>query len=338
MRRLDQYSAVSTALAPLSDRQLSELLDNAKPLGSGIGGTSVLLDVEGTPVFVKRVPLTETEKLDAYSTANLFELPTFCQYGIGSPGFGAWRELAVHTMTTNWVLDGQNESFPLMYHHRILPQAVQQLPEELRDIDKAVEYWEGSTAVRVRIEALAQAKSSVVLFLEYVPHTLHDWLTAELAKGSESTCAFVERALEEGVDFMNSHGLLHFDAHFQNILTDGDRLYFADFGLAMSDRFDYSAAESAFYQEHRSYDRCYTATQLVLWLVTALYNFDQPARDTFIRACAEGKEPTGIPKSAAAIITRHAPLAVVMSQFFAQLQRESRRTPYPDVRPYVDML
>jgi hypothetical protein len=177
--RTSTYSAVSTALALLSDRQLGELVDNAKPLGSGIGGTSVLLDIEGTPVFVKRVPLTDAEKLDAHSTANLFGLPTFCQYGIGGPGFGVWRELAVHTMTTGWVLDGQNESFPLMYHHRILPQSAQPLPAELRDIDKAVEYWEGSSAVRA--------------------------------------CAFVERALEDGVAFMNSHGLLHFDAHFQSV-------------------------------------------------------------------------------------------------------------------------
>jgi len=329
MCRLNTYSAVSTALALLSDRQLGELVDNAKPLGSGIGGRSVLLDIDGTPVFVKRVPLTDIEKLDAHSTANLFDLPTFCQYGIGSPGFGVWRELAVHIMTTNWVLDGQNESFPLMYHYRVLPQAAQPLPEELRDIGKAVEYWAGSPAVRTRIEALEQAKSSVVLFLEYVPQTLHDWLTAELGKGSESAYAFVERALEDGVAFMNSHGLLHFDAHFQNILTDGERLYFADFGLAMSDRFDCSAAESAFHQEHLSYDRCYTATHLVLWLVTALYGHEKPERDAFIRECAEGKELTDIPKSAAAIITRNAPLAVVMSKFFGKLQRESRLTPYP---------
>jgi hypothetical protein len=338
MRRLDQYSTVSTALALLSDRQLGELLDNAEPLGSGIGGTSVLLDVEGTPVFVKRVPLTDTERLGARSTANLFDLPTFCQYGIGSPGFGVWRELAVHTMTTNWVLDGQNESFPLMYHHRILTRHAQPLPEELRDVDKAVEYWEGSTAVRTRIEALARAKSSVVLFLEYVPRTLHDWFTAELDKGDEAACVFVERALEDGVAFMNSRGLLHFDAHFQNILTDGERLYFTDFGLAMSDRFDHSAAETAFYREHLSYDRCYTATQLVLWLVTALYGYEKPERDAFIRECAGGKEPVGIPKAAAAIITRHAPRAVVMSQFFVQLQQESRHTPYPLKPPRdVDM-
>ena len=50
----------------------------------------------------------------------------------------------------------------------------------------------------------------------------------------------VEKELEAGTSFMNARGLLHFDAHFQNILTDGERLYFADYGLAISSRFDLS--------------------------------------------------------------------------------------------------
>ena len=33
---------------------------------------------------------------------------------------------------------------------------------------------------------------------------------------------------------MNTHGLVHFDAHFGNVLTDGRRLFVADFGLATS--------------------------------------------------------------------------------------------------------
>ncbi|MFE3886181.1 hypothetical protein ACFXPQ_25275 [Streptomyces lydicus] len=107
--RLTAHGAVSASLALRSDRALCELVDTAVPLGSGIGGTSALLEVAGTPVFVKRVPLTDPERHHEHirSTANLFELPVFCQYGIGTigaPGFGAWRELAVHTMTTNWVV------------------------------------------------------------------------------------------------------------------------------------------------------------------------------------------------------------------------------------------
>lgn len=81
------------------------------------------------------------------STANLFGLPTFCQYGVGGPGFGAWRELAANTMATNWVLARQTEAFPLMYHWRVLPGAAP-LADEHTDIEKAVAYWGGTAAPR----------------------------------------------------------------------------------------------------------------------------------------------------------------------------------------------
>ena len=60
----------------------------------------------------------------------------------------------------------------------------------------------------------------------------------------------VERKLDAGTAFMNARGLLHFDAHFDNILTDGQRLYFADYGLALSSRFDLSEDEATFFDRH----------------------------------------------------------------------------------------
>ncbi|MFF1798947.1 protein kinase family protein, partial [Kitasatospora sp. NPDC058263] len=317
-----------------SDRELQALLAEAAPLGAGIGGTSALLEVDGTPVFVKRVPLTDPERQpgNARSTANLFGLPGFCQYGIGGPGFGAWRELAVHTMTTNWVLTADHEGFPLMHHWRVLPHAGQVLPEELADVERAVAYWGGGPEVRGRIEALRDASASIALFLEYIPQNLHDWLGARVGAGDEATgraCAMVASRLDAGISFMNSRGLLHFDAHFQNILTDGRRLFFADYGLATSSRFDLSEDEADFFAAHRSYDRCYATTHLVLWLITALYGYERDERDAFVRACARGERPPGVPPEVAAILTRHAPLAAVMTDFYRRLQRESRRTPYP---------
>src|SRR3984957_2188869 len=118
--RLARYSEVSSSLALLSDGKLGRLVDDAGSTGSGIGGTSAVTDVAGVPVFVKRVPLTDTERQPSsvMSTANLFGLPVFCQYGVGSPGFGAWRELAANVMTTGWVLARRTEDFPLLYHWR----------------------------------------------------------------------------------------------------------------------------------------------------------------------------------------------------------------------------
>lgn len=123
--RLAGYGAVATELSLLSDHRLKELVASAVPLGSGIGGRSAELEIAGRRVFVKRVPLTDIELRPEHvrSTANVFGLPTFYQYGAGSAGFGAWRELAAHTLTTHWVLGGAYAGFPLMYHWRVLPDS-----------------------------------------------------------------------------------------------------------------------------------------------------------------------------------------------------------------------
>lgn len=338
--RLATHGAVSTTLALHSDHGLRELVDAAAPIGSGIGGKSALLQIAGVPVFVKRVALTDLERRPEHlrSTANLFDVPLFYHYGvglIGGAGFGAWRELAVHTMTTNWVLAGESESFPLMYHWRVLPDT-SPLPTELADIDRAVAYWDGRPQVRQRIEALRDSSASIALFLEYIPHTLHDWLNAQIEAGEEATdlaCAMVERELAAGVAFMNSQRLLHLDAHFQNILTDGRRLYVADYGLALSSRFELAPREAAFFDQNQTYDRGFTATYLVNWLLTALYGLrreDRETRAAMVRAIAEGTPPEDVPAGAAAVLIRHAPVAAAMSAFMRAFQQESRSTPYPD--------
>lgn len=339
MSRLHAHGVVSTSLALHSDGALGELVAAAPPIGAGIGGKSVLLEVAGIPVFVKRVPLTDLERRPEHvrSTANLFDLPLFCQYGvglIGGPGFGAWREPAVHTMTTNWVLAGEYDGFPLMYHWRVLPDTTP-LPEELADIDRAVAYWDGRPQVRHRIEAIRDSSASIALFLEYIPQTLHEWLTDRIEAGGEATdraCAMVERELAAGTEFMNSRGLLHLDAHFGNILTDGHRLYFGDYGLALCSGFDLSPAEVAFFGRNQGYDRGYVATYLVNWLVTALYGLRGKERMSMVRAIAAGKPPEGISVAAAAVLTRHAPIAAAMSAFMHEFQHTSRGTPFPDER------
>jgi hypothetical protein len=331
--RLTAYSAVSTSLALLSDRALAQVLEAATPIGSGIGGKSAVLEIAGTPVFVKRVPLTDLERRpeNFRSTANLFELPLSCHYGIGGPGFGAWRELAVQVMTTGWVLAGDYEGFPLMYHWRVVPDSTP-LPAELSDVDGVVDYWGGGSQVRRRIEELRDSSASIALFLEYLPQNVFQWLGEQIdARGeaADRALAMVERELEAGLSFMNARGLLHFDAHFQNILTDGRRLYFADYGLAISSRFEMSKDESAFFERHQNYDRSYKAMYMSQWLVTAIFGSGREDREARLRAYARGEFPTGAPEPAAAILARDAPVAVVMTDFFRTLQRESRQARYP---------
>lgn len=335
--RLTAHGTVSTALSLCSDHGLRELVDAAAPAGSGIGGRTGLLEVEGTPVFVKQVRLTDLERRpeNVRSTANLFGLPDRCHYGvgaIGSPGFGAWRELAVHTMTTGWVLVGEHEGFPLTYHWRVLPDRGAPLPAELADVERAVAAWGGGSAVRQRIEALRQSSASLVLFLEHVPWNLHDWLGDQVAAGGEAAeraCAMVDDELRAGIAFMNARGLLHLDAHVENVLTDGRRLYVADYGLAVSSRFELDPGEAAFVAEHRDYDLAYAASSLVSWLAVALYGYGPEERRSFVAACARGTVPEDAPEAVAKLFLRHGPAAAVMGDFARRFRQERTGASYP---------
>ena len=329
------HTDLATSLGLLSDHELADLVAKGTPAGAGIGGRSALFEVEGRQVFVKRVPLTDVERLpeNTGSTANVFELPAFCHYGVadlGSPGFGAWRELAAHTMTTNWALAERFPGFPLMHHWRVLPDEGQPLPEELADVERVVAHWGGAPQVRERVEALRTASASLTLFLEHFPHTLHDWLDTQLRTGDpDRTCTRVEEWLGQLSSFLRERQLLHCDAHFQNVLTDGEEFCLADYGLALSPRFRLTRQEQSFYDRHRDYDLVYTRAHLVNWLVTALYGYDRQEREAFVRACAIGARADGMPQAAAAIIARDAPLTAVLNRFFARLRQESRQTPYP---------
>jgi hypothetical protein len=335
--RLDRYATVAGSLARLSDRELGALVEGATLIGSGIGGTSLLLPVGETPAFVKCVPLTDLERRpgNMMSTANLFDLPVGCQYGVGSPSFGVWRELAANVTTSNWVLGRRSESFPLLYHWRVMdrPASAAPLSAELADIEGAVRYWHGSDAVRRRIEAIGQSSSVVALFLEYLPVALSDWLATQVGRRDDAAAAaisLVEGGLRRDIAFMNAAGLYHFDAHFGNIRTDGQRLYFVDLGLATSRDFELSPAESSFLTTNSSHDACHTLTRLVDWLVTELAGAPYPVeRDEYIRAIAEGYLPEDLLPAAAAIIGRYAPIAMVINEFYRRLHLEDRTTPYP---------
>lgn len=313
--RIDRHRRASRALARLDDDSVRDLVAGGRRLGSGIGGTTVRLDVDGVPVFVKRIPLTDLEREpgNAGSTANLFGLPMYFHYGIGSPGFGAWREIAAHDLTTGWVLSGEADCFPLTYHWRVLPAEAAELPPELRDVDAAVRYWDDSPAVRTRIRELAYASAQVVVFCEYLPYTLADWLSRQPAAGPAelgTACGLVERELHRAADLMAAQRFLHLDAHFENVLTDGERVYLADLGLAVATEFDLAGDEREFLDRHRGYDRSYLAAQLDGWIRSAV------------------EEPTTVPE-ATRILDRYEPVVATVRPFYRSLQTESRTTPYP---------
>jgi len=259
----------------------------------------------------------------------------YYQYGIGSAGFGVWRELAIHTMTTNWVLAGECQSFPLMYHWRLLPRPTleTQTPEQLAELERDVEWWGGSSIVRARLLENLKASADIVVFLEYFPENLHKWLRKQILVGgdiAELACEMVESNLKAITSFINSRGLLHFDAHFNNILTDGYNLYFSDFGLALCTQFELSEEESDFFKKNHNYDQCYTMAYFVEWLLTELFGAENWAIGNYNAMLHEYAAGEGRPLLPAieVIIMRYAPIAVVMNEFFLKLKL-SKTTSYP---------
>jgi hypothetical protein len=306
--RLARYRTVADALAVRSDRQLGALLDATPVIRSGIGGTARILDVDGVPVFAKRIPLTDVERAHPHSTANLFGLAPHWQYGINSPGFGTWRELAANVITADQVLTGGCDAFPLMYHWRVLPGTQPAPTDPIHP------------QLRPRLDAITAATAGVVLFLEHVPQTLRAYLDAP----GPHVADWLERRLFTDIPAMNAAGLLHFDAHAGNILTDGERLYIADLGLATTPRFDLDAAEAAFVAAHRDHDLGYAAMVLVNWLVSTADGLtDATARHARIDAYAAGAPCDS------AIIRRHAPTAALMNAFYRRLHAGDLTAPYP---------
>jgi hypothetical protein len=323
---------MSALLAGRDDGELTTLLRSAPTSTVGVGGGASVLDVDGVPVFAKRIPITDRELAHPHSTANLFDLPTYCQYGmygLAGPGFGAWRELAANMMVTEGVLAGEAEAFALLHHWRVLPGRAPVAAEQL-DIDAVVAQFGGVPAVRIRFEELAAATSSLVLFLEYVPSPLLDRLTDPVGQA-----ATLERQLFEIVAFLRGRELLHMDGHFGNIRADDERIYLVDFGLATSPRFALSNAERAFVAQHVTHDADYAAMRLVNWLVTTACGVSMPAsggpvdRNLYVRRCASGDIPQDVPAAVAEILARHAPAAARMNDFCWRLFDGDLHAPYP---------
>ncbi len=325
-----RHRRLSALLASCSDVELAALVD-AGALGSvGVGGGSAVVDVDGVPVFAKRIPLTDRELAHPRSTANLFDVPMYCQYGIGGPGFNSWRELAANLTVTDAVLAGETRSFPLLHHWRVLPGRAP-VAAEHADIDAVVAAQGDCPAVRARLEALAAAPCSLVLFSEYLPHPILDWLHENPA----AKAATVERQFSHIVEFLRGLELLHMDGHLGNLRTDGERIYLTDFGLVTSPRFDLSADEHDFVRRHAGYDADHAAMRLVNWLVTDVCGVPMPtsggpvARNEYVLRCAAGHVPDDVPPAVAAILTRHAPAAARMNAFFWKLFDGDLHAEYP---------
>jgi hypothetical protein len=243
--RRQKYFKISSQIAQLDDRKLNSLLDKSESNQSSTGwGMNHVVIFGQSKVFVKRVPVTDLEYDNLFSTKNLYNLPTGYNYGIRTTGLGVFRELVTHLKTTHWVLEGAMATFPLMYHYRILPST-----KACADLEINIEHWGNHANFKKYVLDRANAQYELVLFLEYIPHVLETWLRENPNKLQQPF-----NDLCRAIAFLGTKGIIHFDAHFRNILTDGEQIYLTDFGLALDKSFALTEGEEIFFNQNTLYD------------------------------------------------------------------------------------
>lgn len=247
MNRDELYFDMSTKLSSIDDSKLCEMLKKGD-LDKVSWGTNHVIKIGKASIFAKKIPLTQIEFDNAFSTKNHYDLPMVYNYGIGSAGFGAFRELRLHIKTTNWVLSKACQNFPLMYHYRIIKRT-DKADIDLKRHRNYIKHWGGNKNIAKYIKARYHSPYEIVLFLEYIPNTFRDYL----GKDKKPAVQLAKQVLKT-IGFLKQEKIIHLDLHFSNILTDGVRPYITDFGLGLDKSFDLSIDEIKFFMRHVNYD------------------------------------------------------------------------------------
>jgi hypothetical protein len=191
-----------------------------------------------------------------------------------------------------------------------------------------------------------QARHELVIFLEHFPYVLQPWLVEHQERLTETL-----DELRATIDFLRTHGVIHFDAHYANIVTDAGRPYLTDFGLASDRDFELDDREREFFDDHTHYDY-----GEVLWnlgyLLPAIYNGLPDDDKTTIRAkigmadagpladrllplvdnieAIADDQTLHLHENLVAAVVRYRDVIMLVQEFFVALRANLRKdTPYP---------
>ncbi len=248
------YNKITHDLIYLNDNQILELTTNkSKEIKWGETG---VINLNGNKVFFKKIPIAKLFYSNQFDTSNLYNLPSCYNYGFGSAGINPWRELDMHFNSTNWVLTGECEHFPLMYHYRIVKDDEKNF--QLGDSPKLMERYGNDKNILRYLKDRANCEYKIVCFLEFIPNVLYNYL--------EQYRDFLPDALEQInliLDFMEKKGVLHTDAHWGNYLVDSNsQVYITDFGLLLDENFNLDPNEKKFFKLNIKLPKYYLAAEV----------------------------------------------------------------------------
>ncbi len=122
----------------------------------------------------------------------------------------------------------------------------------------------------------------------------------------------------------------HFDAHFDNVLTDGDRIYLSDFGLATSRHFQLDATERDFVTLTSDHDLAYCAATMVNTIASNHFRFTRAdERNAYLRRCSDSGVAPGLTGAIAETVVRYASVATVVNDFYWMLHDGEVTAEYP---------
>jgi hypothetical protein len=330
--RCRRHLRIAGAIARIGDAELVARLGGARARDAW--GRTQVVELGGTKVFVKRIPISDVELDAPYSTRNHFRLPSYYHYGVGSAGFGVFREVLAHAEATRWVLAGRTEGFPLLHHHRILRHGSRAQARSGPELASYVRYWNGSKRIERFIEARSAATAEALLFLEHVPHTAAQWLVRRTHR-----FPWLVAEARSAIELLRRERMLHLDVHARNLLTDGERVYLGDFGLALSLDFELGEEERRFFALHQRFDEGELFYSLGAHLLTcfqhssgaqqaamaARYGLPQRDRIRMVRGLLDhldeiaARREMNLDAGYVALTLRYRPVIALMSEFFGRM-------------------
>lgn len=238
--RLLSFDSMSTGLGYLTNSEIITIFKK----GAQAGGWSdnAITTFNGRKLFMKFLALPALELQNPYNTGNLYHLPL--ELNMHGMGINVWRELLVLLKTTNWVLSGRIHNFPLLYHYRIIKRKSKSLYR--KDIlEYAEKTWNHKPQVIRRTEDVFRSQYSILVCIEYIGPGIVRWLN------SKKRLSLYYSQSKRILNFLREEGVLLFDNHAGNILTDSDdNIYYTDFGLVLDREFNLTLPERRFFQNH----------------------------------------------------------------------------------------
>ena len=271
--RVKNYKLLKNKLAELNDEQILGLIKKSTTYNVSDNTQTKVIDLFGVKIFVKRIPITKNELINM-STRNIYQLPMFYQYGIGSLGFGVLRELKSAKMASKYVLRRQCLNFPLLYHYRIIKK-IGITSNHKNDLKKHSKFWGENFRITSLLHDKSNAEDYLYIFMEYFPNNIKEWIIEQSLQGNlQDTVEIIVKKIKKISNFLKSQKFLHMDSHIFNILTDGHTIYYADFGLAIHESFQLSNKEKKFLNHHisKDYDKKNAIYSLLIGLAYCVPN------------------------------------------------------------------